>query len=655
MEAIISFGFSGFLFTVIKSSHEMGCMLTVRLLAKDGSWVWVNMVMHIRQPFICDNGDPAIVCVNQVISDSEAELFRMQSQLESSHIARSPEFLNPVQGSSPSHNIIQVPAETEQQMQSIGFMSLLTGTTYEAQVTFAPTTEAGSSTAGSPQQGTQLASMPTMQHGSGSGSVSDSSSDGAGSPSVHKQKLRAEILNRINLKNLKRGATGSVTPCKPAKRAKVTPGSTGNGGSTSISGSVVITSVPASSNIGSQVAGGYGSAQVLAQVAPGQLFADLSLKKEVMIPESVKALGDFTQPLTPPTPASSDRADSPATEGMTKLTVDCSGTSLLPLGLLTPENSPTWEECTTIIGSQTEQQVPTLCDLDDALQITETENEVSILKPSQIKVEKSDADALCFLPELDTVVIEKYFEAVDRRVADIKVDIKSEPLSPPQSSVGSPGPVPSPSSSCTESVASPASYASSVTMSPASQVAMSPASAHYTSVPSPVSQPAAAPDSNNKETVAAGEGLPSMSEAQLTSLVNTVTEAILDMVKQNQGGNQVVSTAAAAAATTSDVTGGFMLISGNSGNKTDDLPVEVPDVEMVESPMSQDSPLPDPIAEAALLDELHQLDQLASAAPSYGEFIKQCIFFKVKILLKILFICKLQVTYLTKILLSLCL
>ena len=589
----------------------MGCMLTVRLLAKDGSWIWVNMVMHIRQPFICDNGDPAIVCVNQVISDSEANLFKMQSQLESSHIARSPEFLNPVQGSSPSHNIIQVPTETEQQMQSIGFMSLLTGTTYEAQVTFAPTTSSGDagSGAGSPQQGTQLASMPTMQHGSGS--VSDSSSDGAGSPSVHKQKLRAEILNRINLKNLKRGATTNVTPCKPAKRSKVSPSSndhsTGHGGSTSISGSVLITSVPAN-NLGGQVAGSYGSTQVLAQVAPGQLFADLSLKKEVMIPESVKALGNFTQPLTPPTPAASDRADSPATEGMTKLTVDTNSTSMLPLGLLTPENSPTWEDCTTILGSQTEQQVPTLSDLDDALQITEAEADLSLLKPSQIKVEKNEGDPLCNLPELDTVVIEKYFEAVDRRIAEVKVDIKAEPLSPPESSIGSPSPVPSPSSSYTESVASPASsvnYASSVAMSPAS----------CTSVPSPASQQATVPQKqepscNNKEV---GEGLPSMSDAQLTSLVNSVTEAILDMVKQNQNGNQGI-----AAATTADVTGGFMLISGNSGNKTDDLPVEVPDVEMVESPVSQDYPLPDPIAEAALIDELHQLDQLANAAPSYG-------------------------------------
>ena len=128
-----------------------------------------------------------------------------------------------------------------------------------------------------------------------------------------------------------------------------------------------------------------------------------------------------------------------------------------------------------------------------------------------------------------------------------------------------------------------------------------------TSLPSPVSQPASVsqqqPFSADKE----------MSDVQLSSLVNTVTEAILDMVKLN--GNHGI-----AGATTADVTGGFMVISGNGGNKTDDLPVEVPDVEMVESPMSGDSPLPDPIAEAALIDELHQLDQLASAAPSYGKY-----------------------------------
>ena len=507
-------------------------------------------------------------------------------------------------------------------MQSIGFMSLLQGTVYEAQVTFAPTTTGGDSKsgAGSPQQSSQLAGMPTVQHGSGSDSVSDSSSDGAGGPSDHKQRLRAEILNRINLKNLKRGATTNVTPCKPAKVAKVSHSrndrSNGNGTTARITGSVLVTSVPAGINLGSQVAGGYGSTQVLAPIAAGQLFADLSLKKEVMIPESVKALGDFTQPLTPLTPAASDRSDSPATDGMTKLTVNCSGTSLLPLGLLTPENSPTWEECTTILGSQTEQQVPTLSDLDDTLQLAESETaEVTMLKPSEIKTEKNDVDAVCHLPELDTIVIEKYFEAVHRK----KVDIKSEPMSPPQSSVGSPSPVPSPCSSYTESVASPASsvvYASSVEMSPASQVAMSPAlSQCNTKVPSPVVQPATVPQQQpfSKETA---EGLPEMSDAQLNTLVNSVTEALLDMVKQN--GNQGI-----AAATTADVTGGFVLIPGNGGNKTDDLPVEVPDVEMVESPMSDDSPIPDPIAEAALIDELHQLDQLTKATPSYGKYFSQ--------------------------------
>lgn len=146
-------------------------MLTVRLLAADGAWVWVNTVMHVRQPYLCENGDPAIVCINQVsfrapwrcrlarraaerairvrypspldgtrkrisdnlfvtsidlhlnffdlldlqiISDSEAALFKMQSQLESSHIARSPEFLDPIQGGvAPSHIITQVRACVE--------------------------------------------------------------------------------------------------------------------------------------------------------------------------------------------------------------------------------------------------------------------------------------------------------------------------------------------------------------------------------------------------------------------------------------------------------------------------------------------------------------------------------------------------------------
>ena len=53
--------------SVIRSSHEMGCMMTVRMLSADGQVLWVNIVMHVRQAASTQNDDPLIVCINQVI------------------------------------------------------------------------------------------------------------------------------------------------------------------------------------------------------------------------------------------------------------------------------------------------------------------------------------------------------------------------------------------------------------------------------------------------------------------------------------------------------------------------------------------------------------------------------------------------------------
>lgn len=56
---------------LIKSRHEMGCMLTVRMLVYGGQFIWVNIVMHVRQA-LANSDDPVVVCVNQVISEDEA-------------------------------------------------------------------------------------------------------------------------------------------------------------------------------------------------------------------------------------------------------------------------------------------------------------------------------------------------------------------------------------------------------------------------------------------------------------------------------------------------------------------------------------------------------------------------------------------------------
>ena len=92
----------------------MGCMVTIRIQHKNSSWVWLNMVMHVRQSFMCDNTDPAVVCINHAISDVEAKHFKTQSQLYSSHIAKSPEFLYSSACSSPSHTITHVAMEGNQ-------------------------------------------------------------------------------------------------------------------------------------------------------------------------------------------------------------------------------------------------------------------------------------------------------------------------------------------------------------------------------------------------------------------------------------------------------------------------------------------------------------------------------------------------------------
>lgn len=109
---------------LIKSSHEMGCMLTLRMFAKDGTWIWVNLVMHIRQPSACNNGEPAIVCINHVLRESDAVHFKLQSQMYSSHIARSPEVLTQ-SGSSPSHSITPIRVEKDSLPPFSGFATQL--------------------------------------------------------------------------------------------------------------------------------------------------------------------------------------------------------------------------------------------------------------------------------------------------------------------------------------------------------------------------------------------------------------------------------------------------------------------------------------------------------------------------------------------------
>lgn len=66
---------------LIRSSHEMGCMMTVRMLTAQGAPLWVNTVLHVRQAASTQNDEPLIICINQVISEEEAYQIRMESHM----------------------------------------------------------------------------------------------------------------------------------------------------------------------------------------------------------------------------------------------------------------------------------------------------------------------------------------------------------------------------------------------------------------------------------------------------------------------------------------------------------------------------------------------------------------------------------------------
>lgn len=76
---------------LIKSRHEMGCMMTVRMLTNSNEVIWVNIVMHVRQALVSNSDDPVIVCINQVVSEEEAKQFKIQGQLFALYAARTPD------------------------------------------------------------------------------------------------------------------------------------------------------------------------------------------------------------------------------------------------------------------------------------------------------------------------------------------------------------------------------------------------------------------------------------------------------------------------------------------------------------------------------------------------------------------------------------
>ncbi|XP_069115449.1 hypoxia-inducible factor 1-alpha-like [Argopecten irradians] len=77
---------------LVKSRHEMGSMMTVRMLTENNEVIWVNIVMHVRQALLTNSDEPVIFCINQVISEQEAYQFKIQGQLFALYATRASDF-----------------------------------------------------------------------------------------------------------------------------------------------------------------------------------------------------------------------------------------------------------------------------------------------------------------------------------------------------------------------------------------------------------------------------------------------------------------------------------------------------------------------------------------------------------------------------------
>ncbi|RUS83161.1 hypothetical protein EGW08_009061 [Elysia chlorotica] len=76
---------------LIHSNHEMGCMITVRMLRADGSSFWVNSVMQVRQSNQPCSDEAFIVCISQIIDENEAYQIKLQSHMFSMYPSRAHE------------------------------------------------------------------------------------------------------------------------------------------------------------------------------------------------------------------------------------------------------------------------------------------------------------------------------------------------------------------------------------------------------------------------------------------------------------------------------------------------------------------------------------------------------------------------------------
>ncbi|XP_060082003.1 neuronal PAS domain-containing protein 4B-like [Ylistrum balloti] len=106
---------------LVKSRHEMGSMMTVRMITEDNQVIWVNIVMHVRQALLSNSDEPVIFCINQVISEQEAYQFKIQGQLFALYATRASDFFFGSAFCAPVSQALETGIISQQQQSSPNF------------------------------------------------------------------------------------------------------------------------------------------------------------------------------------------------------------------------------------------------------------------------------------------------------------------------------------------------------------------------------------------------------------------------------------------------------------------------------------------------------------------------------------------------------
>lgn len=411
---------------LIRSSHEMGCMMTVRMLNAEGHVLWVNIVMHVRQaagatPSHTD--DPLIVCTNQIISEEEAYQMKLQSHMFTLYPPRSGElWAAGLQGA--PHAPTHAPSEPSRWMPPAPGMSPPSAPgNYQTPVTPYYVQQR-------PPMPACAVNYPTPAPDRAGGYQIASTSPTSLQPQVQSDKLKIMLKRKIQ------------GPCRPAKVPKLAwdehaDGNGHNGGmgfEYAATGDPMHSPTSASQFLASSTTGSFGSwspgaqvvplvqyrvahvlpaslhqqhkmaARLISPLCPAALSPPLSVSQpEQVVPESIVAVPDSY--LTPdPSPASS-----PQPHSNTKTEV---------------------AESKTVTSAAILQKLEKLASLSHTHTATSTCTTPDTAMPFVIKREKMDSAACgqtCRqreLPIMDAFDIESFFDTLGCSDAMTPVDLK---------------------------------------------------------------------------------------------------------------------------------------------------------------------------------------------------------------------------------------